>query len=92
MELATSNMRKEIVATYDLLVSAEGFPNLSALTAFCRAHPHAQGSEHSNDEYNFYFEREQCFYWLRCFTTQNEHNMYLNAFLKTNENNGRDGE
>ena len=84
-EFATPDVRYEIHKTYAALISEHGFKNLDVLCDFCKEHPQALVNEKTTDEYNFYFEGEYCYYWLRCITRSNEYNIYLHAFLKSED-------
>ena len=81
-ELATLESRREVDAVYDAVTSQGAFADLSALTAFCEAHPEAKVNGSRSDEFNFYLDGELCCYWLRCICRANDYNLYLHAFLK----------
>ena len=80
-ELATPEMKREIDATYAKLTAKDALCDIPTLTRFCLAHPEACAGA-SETEYNFYYEGEFFFYWLRLITRKGDYNMYLTAYAK----------
>lgn len=87
-ELATPEIRREIDRVYAALTADDAWADLHTLTAFCREHPEAQVNGTATDEFNFYYEGELCWYWLRCITREKDYNLYLHAFLKSDQEGG----
>ena len=88
-ELETPDICREIDRVYDALTAKDAFADYFALRRFCGNHPESRVNPGSEDEYNFYFEGELCFFWLRCITRRGDYNLYLHAFVK--EPVGTDG-
>lgn len=80
-ELATPEIRREVDAVYEALISKDAFKDLETLRSFCSEFPQALANESATDEYNFYLESVYCGYWLRCITRDKDYNLYLHAFL-----------
>jgi hypothetical protein len=87
-ELATPEIRREIDNVYAALTAKDAWADLQVLTAFCREHPEALANSTATDEFNFYYEGELCWYWLRCITRSRDYNLYLHAFLKSDLEGG----
>lgn len=81
-EITTKEMEHEIDDVYSRLIARDAFKNLFEMRQFCRLHSEAKAEGNSNDEYNFYYVGEHCFYWIRCITRERDYNIYLNAFTK----------
>lgn len=85
-ELCTSEIAKEIDRVYEELISSQCFADLMALKQFCYSHPEAAVAEQDQDEYNFYLVGQNCNFWLRLITRNNDYNLYLSAFVKAPDN------
>lgn len=81
-ELCTPEIAKEIDTVYEQLLSKEAFHTLRAMKEFCYTHLQAAVNEQSQDEFNFYYTGERCYFWIRCITRSGDYNLYLHAFTK----------
>lgn len=81
-ELCTPDIAVEIDKVYERLVAKNAFSDFEAMLTYCRNHPEAKVSEHSRDEYNFYYEGTLCLFWIRCIPHRGDYHIYLHAFNK----------
>lgn len=81
-ELCTPEISKEIDAVYEQLISRDAFHTLIAMKEFCYTHLQSAVNEQSQDEFNFYYTGEHCYFWIRCITRSGDYNLYLHAFTK----------
>ncbi len=81
-ELATPESLKEMNEVYERLTSPDAFSTLARMILFCRNYPEAIVNDSSKTEYNFYYEGEHCYFWIRCILRMKDYNLYVHAFLK----------
>lgn len=81
-ELCTSEISKEIDMVYERLTASDAFSTLSSMAKFCMKHPQAVVNGSNSTEYNFFYEGEHCFFWIRCITRYRDYNLYVHAFTK----------
>lgn len=84
-ELATEEIKAEMGHTYDALTAGDALHSLDALRRFCWAHPEAQVTKSSGDEFNFYLVGEACDFWVRLITREKDYNLYLSAYVKADK-------
>jgi len=81
-ELGSKQIAQEIDRVYEALTAKDAFADLPALRGYCENHPEALAIPCCSTEYNFYYEGELCFFWIRCITRNKDYNLYLHAFVK----------
>lgn len=87
-DLASKEMKDEIIRTYDELTAYDALRDLNALRQFCWCHPEAKVDAGLADEFNFYLEGKTCDFWIRLITRDKDYNMYLHAYAKAEDAQG----
>lgn len=79
-DLYSKPRAKELDSVTDAIISS--FKNLDELESFCVLHAE---DLRSGNEYNLYFEGQECNYWIRAIIRRKDYNLYIHAFCKTED-------
>lgn len=67
---------------YDRLIADNAFRNLTEMKRYCAAYMNRAVNKDCRDGFNFYFEGEHWFFWIRYIARFRDYNLYLHAFTK----------